>query len=173
MFLSPIYSSLLPAWLCPPFLPAWRFCISKNPTHPSQKQHHVSPFLFPSPHPHFHAATRKSCRVFFSWAILFFPEQRAPRFSQWVAHALFGRDVAIQMEHPWWTGQGICQDRLSRDIWLDEILATFHSKRLCFLYSFIEEFFSHTFQFQAQSMTILYLFNMLKNISRGRIISPS
>lgn len=38
----------------------------------SQKQPRVSPFLFPSPHPHFHAATGKSCKVVVWLFLVFF-----------------------------------------------------------------------------------------------------
>lgn len=71
LFFSPTCFSLFSAWFCPPSGPSCPTSLRHKETpHPSQKQPHVSPFPFPSPHPRFGAATRKICR-----GVLFSSEQ--------------------------------------------------------------------------------------------------
>lgn len=123
LFLLNFYHSLPQVFL------TWLSAAERN--HRPKKVILLTLFCLPSPHPWFLAVTKKNCR-----GILLFPEQSTKNYSEWVAHAQFGRDVTIQMEHPWWTGHksllDICQEMFSRDIRIDEILANFHSKRLFF-----------------------------------------
>lgn len=113
----------LPGWLLLPSGPSYlTFC--------NRKKSHTSP---KKASPHFcllSLATRRS-----KWILLFI-EQSMPNYSERIAHAQFGRDIAIQMEHALWTGHksllDICWEIFSRDVWLDEILANFHSKGLFF-----------------------------------------
>lgn len=66
-FSCPVPLSHLFLLICSLALPSPPSCLTfvhqKETPQLSQKQPRVSPFLFPSPHPHFHAATGKSCKV--------------------------------------------------------------------------------------------------------------